>query len=104
PHCIFTPPTPSSAAFALRTLSTHSTPFAIRSGGHSMNPGFSSTSSGVLVSLKHLDQISLDTPAGTITIGAGNTWGAVYRFLSPLGLTVAGGRGSSVGVGGYSLG
>ncbi|KAF8531795.1 hypothetical protein BDD12DRAFT_869315 [Trichophaea hybrida] len=104
PHCIFTPPTSSSAAYGLHALAKHNTPFAIRSGGHSMNPGFSSTSSGVLVSLKHLDQISHDIPAGTVTIGAGNTWGRVYRHLSPFGLTVAGGRGSSVGVGGYSLG
>jgi len=69
-----------------------------------MNQGFSSTSSGVVLSLAQLNEITLDKPRGTVTLGTGNRWGDVYRALAPHGFAVAGGRGSSVGVGGLSLG
>ena len=80
------------------------TPFAIRSGGHSMNPGASSTSEGVVINLSKLNAITVDKARGTVTLGTGNRWGQVHRTLEEQGYAVAGGRGSSVGVGGFSLG
>jgi len=104
PRCIFIPRDTSAAAFGIRTLVATSTEFAIRSGGHSTNPGFSSTSSGVLVSLAAIDTINIDLAAGTVTLGSGNIWRTVYSKLATHNVTVAGGRASTVGVGGFSLG
>ncbi|KAF8247239.1 FAD-binding domain-containing protein [Wilcoxina mikolae CBS 423.85] len=104
PYCIFTPRSASSAAFALKTLKSHNTIFAIRSGGHSFNPGFSSTSRGVVINLSLLNQITVDTSTFTAKIGPGNTWDAVYRALEPYHATIAGGRAAPVGVGGFTLG
>jgi FAD/FMN-containing dehydrogenase len=104
PYCIFTPRTASAAAFAIRTFTAHSTVFAVRSGGHSYNAGFSSTSSGVLLDLQYLNSISYSAENNTVKVGTGNTWGDVYRFLESYNVTVPGGRASTVGVGGLSLG
>ena len=93
-----------AAVHALRTMQTNKTPFAIRSGGHSMNPGVSSTSDGVVINLSKLNAITVDKARGTVTLGTGNRWGPVHRTLEEQGYAVAGGRGSSVGVGGFSLG
>ncbi|PAV20125.1 FAD-binding domain-containing [Pyrrhoderma noxium] len=53
-------------------------PFAVKSGGHAYAAGHSST--------------------------LGLTWDQVYKQITPLGITIAGGRVSGVGVGGLSLG
>lgn len=37
-------------------------------------------------------------------MGVGASWGDVYAFLDPLGLSVAGGRAAQVGVGGLTIG
>lgn len=46
------------------------TPFALMSGGHSSNPGFSSTE-GVHISFKKMDQVVLAEDNSTVEIGAG---------------------------------
>jgi len=40
----------------------------------------------------------------TVEIGAGLTWTDVYKYLSPKGLNVVGGRVNGVGVAGLALG
>ncbi|TEB18385.1 hypothetical protein FA13DRAFT_1745934 [Coprinellus micaceus] len=60
------------------------TPFAChrcKSGGHATNPGLA--------------------PEGVVEFGTGLRWGDVYEALEPLGLSVVGGRGVEVGVGGF---
>lgn len=104
PQCIFTPRSANAAAFAIRTFTSHKTIFAIRSGGHNWNSGFSSTSSGVLLDLLYLNEITYRADSKTVKIGTGNTWGTVYKALEAYGVTVPGGRASPVGVGGLSLG
>lgn len=47
------------------------TPFAIKSGGHASNPGFSSTT-GVHISLAKLTQVTLSEDKGSVEIGLGN--------------------------------
>lgn len=41
---------------------------------------------------------------GTVDVGAGQIWDDVYGVLDPLNITVPGGRITTVGVGGYTLG
>jgi FAD/FMN-containing dehydrogenase len=41
---------------------------------------------------------------GTVDVGAGLIWDDVYGVLDPLNITVAGGRITTVGVAGFTLG
>ena len=78
--------------------------FAIKSGGHNPVQGFANVESGVMITLSHLVAIELSEDHRLVTIEPGATWGSVYRKLQRYGLAVAGGRASSVGVGGLTLG
>ncbi|KAK1676969.1 hypothetical protein BDP55DRAFT_631048 [Colletotrichum godetiae] len=75
---------------------------AISAGGHSNFPA-SNTNSGVTIDLANLKTISLEGNE-TVSVGGGNRWGDVYRFLEPKGLMTAGGRENTVGVSGVLLG
>lgn len=103
--CIVTPESAQEVSRLLQILSILRTKFAIRSGGHNTNPGFSSIGSdGVLIALEKLDRLSLSADRGTVTVGPGNRWESVYKYLQPYNLTALGGREAVVGVGGYILG
>ena len=78
-------------------------PFAVKSGGHTNNPGFSSTS-GVHISMTRFNDIVIHKDSQTVEIGAGLNWTDVYAYLVPKGLGVAGARSNGVGVGGFILG
>lgn len=78
--------------------------FAIKSGGHSPVQGLANVDSGIVIDLGLFNEIELSDDRQLVDIGPGATWGLVYRTLAPYGLSVAGGRASSVGVGGLTLG
>jgi FAD/FMN-containing dehydrogenase len=61
-------------------------------------------SRGILPSSSGLSQIQVSEDQSTVSVGPGNYWGAVYRYLEPLGLVVVGGRMGVVGVPGFLLG
>lgn len=54
----------------MEIISSTRSPFAVKSGGHASNPGFSSTP-GVHISLKRMDQIVLSEDNSTVEIGMG---------------------------------
>lgn len=78
--------------------------FAIRSGGHAPFAGSANEADGVTIDLRRLDSIKINDNRTQVTIGAGSSWGKVYRTLDAEGLAVPGGRHSQVGVGGLTLG
>jgi len=78
--------------------------FAIRSGGHAPGAGTANIDSGVTLDLSDLDNISLSHDKSVISAGPGALWADVYAVLEPQNLIVAGGRVSTVGVGGLSIG
>ncbi|QDS68879.1 hypothetical protein FKW77_007619 [Venturia effusa] len=78
--------------------------FAVKSGGHARFAGASNANGGVTIDLVRFDEIKLAEDKNSVMIGAGNRWGRVYRKLEENNLTVIGGRGASVGVGGLILG
>ena len=78
-------------------------PFAVKGGGHNVNPGFSSTQ-GVHISMTRFNDIVIRKDFRTVEIGAGLTWTDVYEYLVPKGLNVVGGRMNGVGVAGFALG
>jgi len=87
----------------LKILGACRTPFAVKGGGHTTNPGFSSTS-GVQIALSRFNSTKLNPIDGTVEIGPGLTWDQVYAILGPTGVTVVGGRIPGVGVAGVTLG
>ena len=87
----------------LRILGSTRTPFGVKSGGHIMNPGFSSTN-GVQIVMTRFNETKVDSTCGTVEIGAGLTWDQVYEALDPTGVNVVGGRVPGVGVAGLTLG
>ncbi|KAF9257715.1 FAD-binding domain-containing protein [Marasmius fiardii PR-910] len=75
----------------------------IKGGGHSLNPGFSSTT-GVQISMTRFSEVTYNAQSQTVVIGAGNKWDNVYATLAPHNMSVLGGRVSGVGVAGFTLG
>jgi len=69
-----------------------------------MFAGASNAIGGVTIDFKYLNGIELNEDRSIARIGPGNRWAEVYKTLEPQGLTVAGGRVSDVGVGGFMLG
>ncbi|KAM0279909.1 hypothetical protein ACHAQH_004350 [Verticillium albo-atrum] len=104
PYCIFKPASPSAVSVLVLLSRLTQCPFAVRSGGHAAFAGASSIEGGITVSLEKINHVTLSSDKKTAQIGAGNQWSDVYKKLVKSDVTVSGGRVSSVGVGGLSLG
>ncbi|POS76643.1 hypothetical protein DHEL01_v204955 [Diaporthe helianthi] len=103
PACVFEPGTPEDVSIAIGIIAQSQTPFALKSGGHTSNPGHSSTS-GVHFSFARMKQVTLPEDKSTVELGMGLTWAEAYQGLSKEGVNVVGGRVSGPGVGGLTLG
>ena len=111
PACIVQPHSSADVVAAISYLvsANHrygigSLKFAIRSGGHACFAGSANVSNGVTIDLRRLDSIEIVEDSSLVWIGAGASWGEVYRTLDPMNLAVPGGRHSQVGVSGLTLG
>lgn len=76
---------------------------AVRSGGHSV-AGASLTEGGLVIDLRRLHAIDVDADARTARVDGGATWAHLDRACEPAGLATTGGRVSSTGVAGLTLG
>ncbi|KAH6612288.1 hypothetical protein B0J18DRAFT_452588 [Chaetomium sp. MPI-SDFR-AT-0129] len=101
--CVLDAGSAEDVSRVLQLISRTRTPFAVISGGHSTNKGFSSTE-GVHIRLKGLDQVVLAGDLKTVELGFGQRWTDVYSALQDSGVNVVGGRVPGPGVGGFSLG
>lgn len=88
---------------ALGLARKHKLPVAVRSGGHSV-AGMSMNDDGLVVDVRPMKDLRVDPEARTATVGAGVTWGEFDRSLQDTGLAVTGGRVSTTGVSGFTLG
>lgn len=106
PACILFPASAKDVSVAIKALKERpSVPFAIKSGGHQFNRGFSSTDGGVLISFRpNLASVSLSEDGETAEVGPGARWQEASEALDPSNKCVVGGRVGNVGVGGYILG
>lgn len=104
--CIFYPSNAEDVSFAVKTLNDYkSVDFALKSGGHNSNLGFSSSDKGVLVSFRpNLASTQISADNLTADIGPGSKWGEAISTVGKYGKAVVGGRLGHVGVGGYLLG
>ena len=76
---------------------------AIRSGGHSLS-GTSTCDDGLVIDVRDMKDIEVDPDARTVRCGGGVTWGELDVAAGGFGLAVTGGRVSSTGVAGLTLG
>jgi FAD/FMN-containing dehydrogenase len=95
--------TPQDVADALATAQADALPVAVRAGGHSVS-GQSSIDDGLVVDVRPMKRISIDPTRQLATVGAGVTWGELDRATAPHGLVLTGGRATSTGVAGFTLG
>ena len=76
---------------------------AIRGGGHSV-AGASLVDGGLVIDLRVMNAVSVDPDARTATVGGGATMSHLDRATEPFGLATTGGRVTTTGVGGFTLG
>ncbi|PFH53329.1 hypothetical protein AMATHDRAFT_55211 [Amanita thiersii Skay4041] len=101
--CAVEPGTETDVAKILQILGKHRVPFAVKGGGHSPNPGFSSTR-GVLIAMTRFRNVEYSAKSRRANIGAGLIWDDVYAALAPHEVSILGARVSGVGVAGFLLG
>lgn len=110
PKCIVAPTTANEVATTVKTLTflgktgVLGCRFAIRGGGHTPWAGSANIDGGVTVDMRGIRDVTVNVDKSVASVGAGAIWGDVYREMDALNLTVVGGRGSSIGVGGLLTG
>lgn len=88
---------------AIRFGRDHNLEIAVRGGGHSV-AGKALTEGGIVIDLRQMHEVTVDPEARTATVGGGATMSHLDRATEPYGLATTGGRVSTTGVGGYTLG
>ncbi|KAG6333932.1 hypothetical protein ID866_5154 [Astraeus odoratus] len=101
--CAVEPGTPEDVGTVLQIIAENNCAFAVKGGGHTSNPGFSSTP-GVQIAMYRFSEVIYNSTTQTVTVGAGLIWDDVYAALEPHGVNVVGGRVTGVGVAGFTLG
>ena len=76
---------------------------AVRGGGHSAQ-GYGSWDDALVIDTAPIKDIAIDTEARTVRAGAGLTWGEFDAATQEHGLAVTGGRFSTTGIAGLTLG
>ena len=105
PTCVVLPRSSQDVSKTLKIINFFQVKFAVRSGGHSPNPGWSSINNpGLLIDLQRFNQVTVNSDRSVASLGPGGRWGDVYAALDPYGVSVIGGRIPHVGVGGLILG
>lgn len=88
---------------ALRFARDHGLEVAVRGGGHSV-AGNALCDGGLVVDLRNMHEVTVDPAARIATIGGGATMSHLDRGTQPYGLATTGGRVSTTGAGGFTLG
>ena len=103
PALIVRPTGAADVMDAVNYARTAQLPIVVRCGGHSV-AGTSSCEGGVLVDLSSLKGVNVDPARGTALTQAGVLWGEYDRETQLYGTATPGGRVTTTGVGGFTLG
>lgn len=93
----------SDVVRALGFAREHGLEVAVRGGGHSVS-GMSLSEGGLVVDLRRMHGVTVDRDGGTARVGGGATMSDLDRATQPYALATTGGRVSTTGVGGFTLG
>jgi FAD/FMN-containing dehydrogenase len=88
---------------AVRYASDHDLPFALRSGGHSMD-GAGMPDGAFVIDLSQLKDIEIDPASGLVRVASGVTLGELDTASQQYGLVVPSGTVTTTGVAGLALG
>jgi FAD/FMN-containing dehydrogenase len=94
---------PDDVVASLALARAHHLPVAVRAGGHSVT-GASLCDEGLVIDVRGMRDIELDAGGRTARAGAGLTWAELDRATQEHGLATTGGRVSTTGVAGLTLG
>jgi FAD/FMN-containing dehydrogenase len=103
PALIVRPSGSADVVDAVKYAKQRGLPVAVRCGGHSV-AGKSATDGGVLIDLRSLKGVHVDPETWTAYCNGGVLWGEFDRETQTFGLATPGGRMSTTGVGGFTLG
>ena len=103
PSLVARPLNAADVRIAVRWAVAHHVPLRARSGGHSY-AGYSTLSGGMVLDLRNMRSIHIDTHRRIVTVGAGAQLIDVYAALAAHGLTIPAGSCPSVGIAGHALG
>lgn len=95
--------TPEDVADALDLARREGYEVAVRAGGHSV-AGMSTNDGGLVVDVRPMKHVEVDPTTRQARVGAGVTWGEFDRAAQEHGLATTGGRVSTTGVAGFTLG
>lgn len=93
PGCAVFPTSTSDVSAIVHALLQYpDVPFAVKSGGHNPNVGWSSVDGGVLITMRKLANTTFNAEEETADVEPGARWGEVIEALEPYGVAVVGGR------------
>jgi FAD/FMN-containing dehydrogenase len=95
--------TEADVARALRLARDHELEVAVRGGGHSL-AGMALSEGGLVIDLRRMHGVDVDRDARSARVGGGATMSELDRATQPFALATTGGRVSTTGVGGFTLG
>jgi FAD/FMN-containing dehydrogenase len=94
---------PADVADAIAYARREGLPLAVRAGGHSV-AGLSLVDDGLVIDVRGMADVEVDPERRVARVGAGATWSQFDRATEPYGLATTGGRVSTTGVAGLTLG
>ncbi len=94
---------PADVADAIAYARGEGLPLAVRAGGHSV-AGLSLVDDGLVIDVREMASIEVDRDRRIARVGAGATWSQFDRATQPYDLATTGGRVSTTGVAGLTLG
>jgi len=95
--------TPEDVVSALRFAREYELEIAVRSGGHSVT-GRSLCDDGLVLDVRRISDVEVDSEFRIARVGGGAVWADVDRATREHGLATTGGRVSTTGVAGLTLG
>jgi FAD/FMN-containing dehydrogenase len=93
PACVAFPTSAKEVSQIITILNRYEdVQFAVKSGGHNPNVGWSSVDGGVLISMRNLSSTVYNAAKSTADIGPGARWVDVISTLQPYNVAVVSGR------------